>query len=350
MKKSKKVVIGMSGGVDSAVSAYLLKEKGYDVVGVTMQIWETDYDGGCCGLSAIDDARKVADMLGIEHYVLNFRDDFKKHVVDNFVAEYKIGRTPNPCIACNRYIKWQSLLTKSLQLGADYIATGHYAKIATANNRFAIQRSDAGAKDQSYALFNLTQEQLKHTLFPLGEYSKDKIREIANTLKLEVANKPDSQEICFIPDNNYGNYLEQYLDTQEGNFIDINGEKIGKHKGIIYYTIGQRKNLGMTFGKPMYVKKILPEANDVMLADDKDIFDDHLTAEDVNFMYKELITGSMRVFAKIRYSHTPAPATISFENGVLHCVFDSPQRAVTPGQAAVFYDADGNIICGGTIK
>ena len=252
--KKKKVVVGMSGGVDSSVAAWLLKEQGYEVIGVTMQIWQEQEEtqqqeeGGCCGLSAVEDARRVAAMLDIPYYVMNFKAEFKRHVMDYFVAEYLRGHTPNPCIACNRYVKWESLLKRSLDIGADYIATGHYAQITKlANGRFAIQKSVTSAKDQTYALYNLTQDQLAHTLMPVGAYTKDEIRSMAQKIGLRTANKPDSQEICFIPDNDYAGFIEREAGDRtppEGNFVTKEGKVLGQHKGITHYTIGQRKGLG----------------------------------------------------------------------------------------------------------
>ena len=249
MEKRKKVVIGMSGGVDSSVAAYLLKEQGYDVIGVTMQIWQEDKDytereGGCCSLSAVDDARRVANKIGIPFYVMNFRDSFKEKVIDYFVQEYIDGKTPNPCIACNKHLKFDELLRKAQGIGADYVATGHYAKIEQdENGRYQLIRSDDDRKDQTYALYNFTQEQLAHTLMPCGGYTKDKIREIAKEIGLSVYNKKDSEEICFIPDNNHGRYISEArpLEVVPGNFVDKNGNVLGQHKGIVYYTIGQRK-------------------------------------------------------------------------------------------------------------
>lgn len=354
----QKVVIGMSGGVDSSVAAFLLKKQGYDVVGVTMQIWqdEASYvqeeNGGCCGLSAVDDARRVANQIGIPYYVMNFKDSFKENVIDYFVQDYLDGKTPNPCIACNRHVKWESLLKRSLDIGADYIATGHYARIVQLENgRWALKKSATAAKDQTYALYNLTQHQLSHTLMPVGEYTKDEIREIAKEINLRIANKPDSQEICFIPDNNYAGFIEESTGKKPvpGNFIDMQGNVIGTHKGIIHYTIGQRKGLNLALGKPAFVVEIRPETNEVVIGDNQDVFYDTLYANQLNFMSIEELDGTMKVVGKIRYSHQGAPCTVEkVDKDIVKVVFDEPVRAITPGQAVVFYDGD-IVVGGGTI-
>lgn len=358
--EKKKVVVGLSGGVDSSVAAYLLKKQGYDVIGVTMQIWqeedieEQEENGGCCGLSAVDDARRVAQILDIPYYVMNFRKEFKERVIDYFNQEYLEGRTPNPCIACNRYVKWESLLKRSLDIGADYIATGHYARVEQLpNGRYAIRNSVTAKKDQTYALYNLTQEQLSRTLMPVGEYTKEEIRQIALEAGLPVAHKKDSQEICFVPDNDYAGFIEEHTGRkiEKGNYVLENGEVIGEHQGIIHYTIGQRKGLNLSMGHPVFVTEIRPEKNEVVIGENEDLFVRSLICDRVNYMAIDGINEELRLTAKIRYNHPGASCVLKqIGEDKVQVTFDEPQRAVTPGQAVVFYQgehvAGGGIILG----
>lgn len=349
----------MSGGVDSSVAAYLLKEQGYEVIGVTMQIWQDgenavkEESGGCCGLSAVEDARRVAQHLNIPYYVMNFKKEFKEKVMDYFVEEYLHGRTPNPCIACNRYVKWESLLQRSLAIGADYIATGHYARVGKlANGRYAVFCSATAKKDQTYALYSLTQYQLAHTFMPIGDYEKEQIREIADNLGLPVAHKPDSQEICFIPDNDYASFIDRQAKErvpQSGNFVTASGDILAPHKGITHYTIGQRKGLNLAMGHPVFVTQIRPETNEVVIGENEDTFSAELICNKINYMGMEDLKRPRKATAKIRYAHKGAPCIIEAAGpDEIKCTFDSPVRAITPGQAVVFYEND-YILCGGTI-
>lgn len=355
----KKVVVGMSGGVDSSVAAYLLKEQGYDVLGVTMQIRQDEEetggaDGGCCGLSAVEDARRVAEQLEIPYYVMNFKQEFQSCVVDYFVEEYLRGRTPNPCIACNRYVKWEALLQRCLGIGADYIATGHYARIdRLPAGRFAVRNSVTAAKDQTYALYNLTQEQLAHTLMPIGSYTKEKIREIAEAAGLPVAHKPDSQEICFIPDDDYAGFIDRAAGARvpgPGKFVDRDGRVLGVHRGITHYTIGQRRGLGLPMGERVFVTQIRPETNEVVIGSNEDILTRTVVCDRVNYMAVEDLTSPVRVLAKIRYNHKGEYGQIEkLPDGRVLCTFERPVRAATAGQAIVFYDGE-YVLGGGTIS
>ncbi len=358
VSRKEKVVVGMSGGVDSSVAAWLLKEQGYEVIGVTMQIWQDEEEetleeqGGCCGLSAVEDARRTAQLLGIPHYVMNFKAEFRRSVMDYFTAEYLAGRTPNPCIACNRYVKWEVLLKRSLEIGAGYIATGHYAQIKRLENgRFCLMRSVTATKDQTYALYNLTQDQLSHTLMPVGAYSKEEIREMAGRLGLTVADKPDSQEICFVPDQDYAGFIERTTGkpSPAGNFVQKDGTVLGRHKGIIHYTIGQRRGLGLPMGRRVVVTEIRPETNEVVIGEQEDVWADELLADRLNWMSIPELTEEREVTAKIRYNHAGTPCTICrTAPDQIRVRFHEPVRAVTPGQAVVFYEGDC-VLGGGTI-
>lgn len=386
----KKVVVGMSGGVDSSVAAYLLKEAGYEVIGVTMQMWRDGRTGSSTGGSAentgsaknvvsaenavsaesavaaensggaesnIDsgarDAKRVAELLGIPHYVMDFTKEFRRCVVDYFVEEYLHGRTPNPCNVCNRYIKWEALLERCRELGADYVATGHYARIERLQNgRYTVKNAAAAKKDQTYALYNLTQEQLAHTLMPVGFYTKEEIRAIAERLSLPVAAKPDSQDICFIPDGDYGAFLEREVGERlpgAGCFVQADGTVLGEHRGIVHYTIGQRKGLNLAMGRPVFVSGIRPDTNEVVIGENEDLYTNVLFCDRVNYMAVEDIAEPLRARVKIRYAHAGAPCLLEKqEDGRVQCTFDEPVRAVTPGQAAVFYQ-DDYVLGGGTI-
>lgn len=361
LMSKKKVVIGMSGGVDSSVAAALLLEDGYDVVGLTMRLWDGEeicgqhMDGTCCSASAVEDAKYVCYKLGIEHHVLDFRREFDKCVIDYFVGEYQNGRTPNPCIACNKFLKFDAMLKKAELLGADYVATGHYASVEydDIRGRYLLKRAMSSAKDQTYALYSLNQEQLAKTLMPLGRLeNKDETRAIAQRLGLITAKKPDSMEICFVPDNDYAGFIHRRTGERDipGNFVDVQGNVLGQHRGIIHYTVGQRKGLGVTFGKPMFVLRIDAQKNEIVLGEKGTEFSDTLIADKVNFIPFDKLTQSIRVAAKVRYSAKEAEATVEpIADGCVKVTFDSPQRAITPGQAVVFYEIGGNVVIGGGI-
>ncbi|MDO4295227.1 MAG: tRNA 2-thiouridine(34) synthase MnmA [bacterium] len=350
-----KVVIGMSGGVDSSVAAWLLKEQGYEVLGVTMLHWG---EGAADSASDfVQDAKRMAESIGIEHYVLDFRKEFRDCVMKHFAQEYQRGRTPNPCVLCNRSVKWEALLKRCRDLGAEYVATGHYAQVKQLpNGRFTIQVSATGEKDQTYALYRLTQEQLAHTLMPIGTYSKQEVRELAAKVGLMVADKPDSQEICFIPDHDHAKFIQEFTGKTmpEGNFVTKDGTILGRHSGITNYTIGQRRGLHIAEGHRVFVTEIRPESNEVVIGESEDLFTRQLVCDEVNWMAIDGLYGKlenfMRVRAKIRYAHKGAMCSIrEVEEGVVVCEFDEAQRAITAGQAVVFYQ-DDYVVGGGTIR
>ncbi|PIV38958.1 MAG: tRNA 2-thiouridine(34) synthase MnmA [Candidatus Omnitrophica bacterium CG02_land_8_20_14_3_00__42_8] len=349
--KNKRVLVAMSGGVDSSVAAAILKEADYDVVGATMKIWPKELCGQekekvCCSLKDVEDARKVSGILGIKHYVLNFETDFRKNVIDYFVDEYLSARTPNPCIVCNEKIKFGSLLKKAEGLECDFIATGHYARIEI-NDFTRLRESIDKAKDQSYVLFCLKTAQLKKILFPVGELTKNEVRAKAKELGLNVCDKPDSQEICFVPDNDYSDFIKNYrnIDSLKGSIIDASGSVIGQHAGFWNFTIGQRRGLGIAAKAPLYVTEIRPKQNVIVVGRLKDVKKKKFLVKKVNWLmdYKE---QKKELEVKIRYNHKKALATVKAMAGNKAEVdFRQPQNAITPGQAAVFYD--GEYVAGG---
>ena len=352
----KKAIIAMSGGVDSSVAAYLMKKNGFECIGATMKLFDNEdiiinNDKSCCSLDGVEDARSVARKLEIPYYVFNFRDEFCKDVIDKFVSTYENGGTPNPCIDCNRNLKFQKLMDKMTELQFDYVVTGHYASVEEKDGRFLLKRGVDKSKDQSYVLYNLTQNQLAHIIFPLGEYTKTQIRKIANEQGFVNADKRESQDICFVPDGDYVSFIKEYTHKAypTGNFVNLNNEVIGTHQGIINYTVGQRKGLGVAFGEPMYVCSVNPEANTVTLGKNEDLFSKELTATDINLISVDRIVGEKRVTAKIRYNHKEQPATvIQTDESTIKVIFDEPQRAITKGQAVVLYDGE-YVLGGGTI-
>ena len=343
----KKVMVGMSGGVDSSAAAALLIEQGYEVIGATMRLTPGSDDIRV----EEQDAKKVCDTLGIEHFVLDFREEFKKYVIDYFVNEYIAGRTPNPCIACNKHIKFGLMYEKAKKMGMDYIATGHYAKIINNNGEYELHIGSAGNKDQSYVLYNMTQEILSHTLMPLGDYTKEEMRKKCADMGLDVASKSESMEICFVDDDDYARFICEWADykPQQGKIKDTFGNVLGEHKGLINYTIGQRKGIG-AYGRPMFVLRLDTDNNELILGEKGMEFTNRLVADNVNFLSDGLYNRSFTAYAKVRYQARPAKAHItSMDNHKLCVEFEEPQRAVTPGQAVVFYDGSkllgGGIVC-----
>lgn len=347
----------MSGGVDSSTAAWLLKQEGYEVIGVTMDLLESscrmEKPDTCCSLQAFEDARDVADKLGIVHHILDCKAEFEQKVVSYFVSEYLKGRTPNPCVVCNSEIKFGLLLKKGRQLGADYLATGHYARISKQNSRYVIKKGVDLTRDQSYFLYGLSQYQLRHALMPLGEHKKEQIRKIAAELGLKVHNKAESQEICFIPEGNYQEFVRERLDNnslQPGPILDKAGRKLGEHQGVAFFTVGQRKGLGIAVGKPLYVLTLDAESNTVVVGEEADLYRRKLTVSEVNWVAIERLTKEMEVTVRIRYLHKGGEAVITplSEKRVM-VRFKEPQRAITPSQAAVFYQ-DDLVLGGGWIE
>lgn len=351
----KKVAVGMSGGVDSSVCAVLLMQQGYRVSGVTLKLHEEkDNTQKTCGsLTDAEDAKKVADMLGIDFYICDQKETFQKQVIERFSQSYERAETPNPCILCNRYIKFDAMLEYAKSIGMDYIATGHYANVEfdRASGRYLLKKAKDLSKDQSYVLYSLTQEQLSHVLFPLGNLEKAQVREIAEKNGFHNAKKKESQDICFVPDGDYAAFIRRYrgVSFPEGNFVAKDGKVLGKHKGIIHYTIGQRKGLGLSFPCPMYVISKNLEENTVVLAPIDELYQTTFEATDINLISVPKIEGEMKVSAKIRYNQKEQPAIVTQpDENTLRVTFSEPQKAITKGQAVVLYDGD-IVVGGGTI-
>lgn len=352
-------MIAMSGGVDSSVAAFLIKQQGYDTTGITLKLFSNEDIGisrekTCCSLEDVEDARSVAYRLGIPYYVYNFTDRFKENVIDRFINAYMSGSTPNPCIDCNRYIKFEQLLLRAIQLDFDYLVTGHYAIIEkdAATGRYFLKKAADETKDQSYFLYSLTKNQLAMILFPLGHLSKSEVRRLAESNGFINAHKHDSQDICFVRNGDYAGFIEQYTGRSfaPGSFVSKNGEVLGTHNGIIRYTIGQRKGLGISASEPMYVCDILPEYNRVVLGNERELYSKAVIATQINLIPYDRIESSLRAKAKIRYRHKEESATVEqIDEDTLHIEFDIPQRAISKGQSVVLYDGD-YVIGGGIIS
>jgi tRNA-uridine 2-sulfurtransferase len=360
----KRVIVAMSGGVDSSVAAALLHQQGYEVIGITMKTWgfmevggAPKHESGCCSLDAIYDAKNVADSFGIPHYTVDFTKAFEETVIDNFIEEYLNGRTPNPCIVCNRKIKWEELLKKADSLDAKFVATGHYATVEYNQflNRYSLKYSNDIFKDQTYALWGLTQESLSRTIFPLANMKKEEVRQTAKNLGLKTAAKPDSQEICFVADDNYERFLRERIPDAINKIssgdITYHGKKVGEHRGIPFYTIGQRKGVEVALGKPVYVKNIDNDANTIELGDKEELLESIVVADDINYISRPELKINEIVHAKIRYNDKATPAKVlEADNNIIKISFIDPKNSITPGQSLVLYDENGYVLAGGIIR
>jgi tRNA-specific 2-thiouridylase len=356
MSRNGKVLVAMSGGIDSSVTAMMLHEQGYEVIGITMKTWDYESSGsgkketGCCSLDSINDARNMAVSFGFPHYILDIRGEFGDFIINNFVEEYLAGRTPNPCVLCNTHIKWEALLKRADMLDCEFIATGHYAQVRNDNNRRIVFKGVDETKDQTYVLWGLSQESLKRTMFPLGKFRKPEIRQIAKDAGFyDLANKSESYDICFVPDNDYRRFLKHRIPDLEkkvdgGEFI-FKGKNVGRHQGYPFYTVGQRKGLGIAMGSPVFVKEIIPETNTVVLGDKDDLEENHLRVRDFNLIKYEVLPEDFVALTKIRYKDPGTMSTINVIDGKLDVIFHAPVSGVAPGQSAVIYE--GNDLIGG---
>lgn len=357
MKQEFTIYVAMSGGVDSCVAAALLKRQGYNCIGITLKTFcysqNTTSEKSCCSLDAIQDARAVCRKLDMPHHVMDVSDFFGEKVIDKFVNEYLNGRTPNPCVECNRYVKFEHLMKKVAAMGGDKVATGHYARIEQNGERYALRRGIDRSKDQTYFLWGLTQEELARSLFPVGELSKEETRDIARELGLRVADKVESQEICFVPDNDYAGFVKQQVGdkVKPGPILNMAGDVLGQHKGLAYYTIGQRRGLGLSMPNPVYVAQLDVARNAVIIAENEALFNSGLRAGQVNWISVDPISEPRSAFAQIRYRHTAQPGILRrLPSGEAELIFDEPQRAITPGQSVVFYDDDDRVLAGAVIE